>query len=157
MLKRNKLSIFLLAVVAMLTVYYVKNDKKDDSNSVSNSGENVRYYQESRDSINEARASLILELESVIASDCEVSVKQGALETMESITTITEKEIAMEYNIINMGYDDALVEVSTEGKKISICVLADEITDDEFISITVSALSAFDTGYVVDITNNPLP
>lgn len=157
MLKRNKLSIFLLAVVAMLTVYYVKTDKGVEIDTISNNHESsVRYYQETRDSINDARASLIMEYESIIASNTDVSLKQDALDNLENITTLTEKEIALEYQIINMGYDDALVEVVSKDKRISISILADEFSNDEFINIAVLALNTFNTSYVVDITNNIL-
>lgn len=135
MIKKNKLSIFLFAVVAMLTVYYIKNP--GDEEPAGDGVETVRYYQDERDSINEIRASLIVELEGIVSSsEVGIDEKEIAINKMSEINGLTESEIALENQIINMGYQDCLIQASLDNKSVNVDLIDSEVTKDEFIEIS---------------------
>lgn len=143
MIKKNKLSIFLFAVVAMLTVYYIKNPG-DDNKPVEATG-TVRYYQDERDSINEVRASLIVELEGIVSSsEVGLDEKEIAINKMSKINSLTENEIALENQIINLGYKDCLVQASLDDKTINVALIDSEVTKEEFIEISRLVSTRFD-------------
>lgn len=134
MIKKNKLSIFLLAVVAMLTVYYIKNPSSgDDEISV----ETTRYYQDERDEINDERETQILNLESIISkNDINIEEKEKAINEMALLSSMTENEIILETKIIDLGYKDCLVEVDKDNSIINISLLTNELTTEQFIEIS---------------------
>lgn len=155
MIKRNKLSIFLLAVVLMLTVYYVNSNDPDIeiTPEVSLTDNNSRYqvFQSMRDSLTEERTSKLTELEEIISSETSsLEEKEIALETMTNLSNLTEKEISLETAIINIGYKDALVEV--EDKDIYISILNEEEFDvANFVELAVIAKNQFGSDYIVSI------
>lgn len=134
MIKKNKLSIFLLAVVAMLTVYYIKNPSPEDIETVV---ETTRYYQDERDEINGEREAQILNLESQISkSDINIAEKEKAINEMALLSSMTENEIILETKIIDMGYKDCLVEVDIENVSVKISLLTNELSKEQFIEIS---------------------
>lgn len=131
MLKKNQLALILLTLVMMLTVYYIKNpfggdenpDPDDDGTDVVEG--RLEQLAERRLIIKNSRKELIVELDGTLASDeSTVEEKAVALEQKNFLNALTEKEILLELDIINNGYQDAFVHASTDG--VNIIVVADD-------------------------------
>jgi len=148
LLKKNQLALILLTLVMMLTVYYIKNpfksgekgtDDDDDTNDVSGRLEKLA---EKRLTLKNSRKELIVELDVIIASnDASVQEKAAALEQKNYLNQLTEKELLLELDIINKGYQDAFVHATEDG--INVIVVADEHSvsaADEIILMTLLEL-----------------
>lgn len=132
MIKKNKLSIFLLAVVAMLTVYYIKNPNSDEPNTIETS----RYYQDERDDINNERETQILNLEEIISSkETNLTEKEKAINEMAILSSTTQNEIILEKKIISLGYNDCLVQIDNDIKDVNVSLLTKELSKEQFIEI----------------------
>lgn len=114
----------------MLTVYYIKDpfakDKnlEDDDNLEEVDGR-LEKLAEKRLTLKNSRKEIILELDTIIASnDATVNEKAAALEQKQALNDLSEKEIMMELDVINTGYQDAFVHATKE--LITITVVADE-------------------------------
>lgn len=114
----------------MLTVYYIKDpfakDKNtDDDDNLEEVGGRLEKLAEKRLTLKNSRKEIILELDAIIASnDATVNEKAAALEQKQSLNDLTEKEILMELDIINQGYQDAFVHATKE--LITVTVVAEE-------------------------------
>lgn len=129
MLKKNQLALILLTLVMMLTVYYIKDpfakkDADDDDNSQVVEGR-LEKLTERRVMIKNSRKEIILELDTIIASnDSTIKEKTAALDQKQALNELSEKEIMMELDIINTGYQDAFVHATKE--LITITIVAEE-------------------------------
>ena len=89
-----------------------------------------------------SRKELIVELDVIIASnDASVQEKAAALEQKNYLNQLTEKELLLELDIINKGYQDAFVHATEDG--INVIVVADEHSvsaADEIILMTLLEL-----------------
>ena len=156
-IKKHKLSLFLLAMVAMLSVYYVLMPEDGPTAPVGNtpSGE-LRYqdFAEMRLEILDDRNSMVASYEAKIT---DASVSLGEIETfiqeIETITTLTEKEVYLEKVIKGLGYEDSLVYL--EGNEVIINVLAESLLAEEYNQIAEAAAIEFgdDLFYVITYIN----
>lgn len=130
LLKKNQLALILLTLVMMLTVYYIKNpfggdDKGPDDEDADVVEGRLEQLAEKRLVLKNSRKELIVELDATLASN-EASVEQKAvaLEQKNFLNALTEKEILLELDLINDGYQDAFVHASTDS--VNIVVVADD-------------------------------
>lgn len=138
LLKKNQLALILLTLVMMLTVYYIKDpfakDKDDDGDKTGQVDGRLEQLAEKRLILKNSRKEIILELDAIIASnDATVNEKAAALEQKQALNQLTEKEIMMELDIINKGYQDAFVHATAE--LITITVVADEHSANAAVEI----------------------
>src|SRR5690554_5042530 len=147
LLKKNQLALILLTLVMMLTVYYIKNpfksgEKDTDDDDTTNVGGRLEKLAERRLLLKNSRKDIIVELDAIIASsDATVQEKAAALEQKNYLNQLTEKEILLELDIINKGYQDAFVHATEE--RIDVIVVADEHSvsaADEIILMTLLEL-----------------
>ncbi len=157
MIKRNKLSLFLLAVVMMLSVYYI-NMPNDTSPDVETSTGTVstRYpeYASYRLEILESREEDILELENVLASaDADDNALKDAIIEMEKILELTRNEVKAEKDVVDLGYADCVV-FNNDGY-VTVKVL--DIVIDEFTYHDVKMImhDKFDNVYQVHLISTP--
>lgn len=154
MLKKNKLSLFLLAVVMMLTIYYVNMpNQKEPELPVDNTPVEERYaaFAERRLSLIEQRNDAIVELEVVLSDEnISLSEKEKALNDLYEMMALTEKEILTEASIVGMGFEDAIV-VFTE-KEIKIEILTAEFTPAEYLAVARAVKAHFGKAYFVSVT-----
>ena len=153
-IKKHKLSLFLLA---MLSVYYVLMPEDGPLAPVGDtpSGE-LRYqeFAEMRLEILDERNSMVASYEAKIT---DATVSLGEIETIiqeiETITTLTEKEVYLEKVIKGLGYEDSLVYL--EGNEVIINVLAEDLPVEEYIEIASLAAVEFgeDLFYVITYIN----
>lgn len=153
MIKKNKLSLFLLAVVMMLSVYYINMPETEDSTGEVGSGDVVTKYSdfaEQRLEILAAREELILEFENVLASaDANTEAKDVAYTSMQDVFELTEKEVALEQSVMDMGFLDCLVQA--EDQTVVVTILTASSTTDDFIAIKLMTSEAFGSTYRLSI------
>lgn len=137
MIKKCILPIFLLAMVVVLSVFYIKQSTDDSSNPASNNNDDTTVlsdFANKRLEVLEQRSSKIDELEAVIAS--------GTLTNSEITQTVDEindlyylkyTEVELEDLIVGLGYTDSLVII--DDVNVSVTIIDDELTSSDFISI----------------------
>ena len=153
MLKKNKLPIFLLALVVMLSIYYIndtKNNQDDPNDKIVNGDSKYAEYAKLRFELLAERTSTIEEYESQIVDS------QLTNEDIEDIMILVNKiydlnysEVELENSIKALGYDDVFVCV--EDYKVNIDILTDSFSDEEFINVALLSKNIFDTNFVVYI------
>ena len=161
--KKLKLPILLLAVVLMLSIFYIKEAQNGELNEPVDGGNVVisplnpeftegrlLSIQKANESINEYKAS--------IASG-ELSAKEVEETTalINEILDIKQNEIALEQAIATaLNYDDILVLVIDNYLVVSVYT-EEEVTTNNFIAIARLAKSMFDDEYIVKVeVTNPL-
>ena len=135
--KKHRLSLFLLAMVAMLSVYYVLMPDDGPAAPVDASPDGfVRYQQfgQLRLEILDERNSQVAVYEAKI-TEATVSITEveDYLLEITNLTTLTEKEVFLESVIIDLGFEDSLVYF--EDDVLTISVLSEKFTADEYIEI----------------------
>lgn len=151
-LKKHRLSLFLLAMVGMLSVYYVMMPGDSPTVPVLNdsSGGIVRYsdFAEARLSILDERKAEVATYESkIIDKSVALTDVEDYILEINAITKLTEKEVYLESIIINLGFEDSLV--FKDADVINISVLADEFTVSEYIEINKLAKAEFGNDVIV--------
>lgn len=153
MLKKNKLPIFLLALVLMLSVYYINDSKEptSDPNTGAVGGESkYAQYAKSRLELLEERTGKIEEYETEIASGTLTNVQiENYMNLVNNVYELGYTEVALENEIIALGYDDVLVFV--ENNIVNIDILTDSFTPTEFVSIALLSKTKFDSNFTVTI------
>lgn len=157
MKKKLSLPILLLAVVVMLSIFYIKEaDKTSDpvaGPSLEQTTTNADYAEARLQSITEVNA-LILECEQKIASG-KLSMDE-VLEQNEMISSLKEtkiNEIALEEMIMaSLDYDDVLVLL--EGDYLMIDIYTDEeLTVATFIKVSRLAKEKFPNDVTVKLSS----
>ena len=154
-LKKHKLSLFLLAMVCMLSVYYIMmpNDK-DPTLPVGDTGTGDTRYQE----FAEMRLEIIDERNEQVAAyeakivDATVSIddKNEYVLEIQTLQTLTEKEVYVEGVIMNLGYEDCLVYLSADALHIS--VLAEKFEVSDYIEVALLAKEEFGKNTLVKVS-----
>lgn len=154
-IKKHKLSLFLLAMVAMLSVYYVLMPQDGPTAPVSgDSGGVVRYqdFAQMRLEILDERNTQVASYEAkIIEATVSLTDKEEYIMEIETLTTLTEKEVYLETVIVNLGYEDSLVYLA-EGV-LNISVLANSFTVEDYVEVALIAKEEFgkDTLVVVNL------
>ena len=145
-IKKHKLSLFLLAMVCMLSVYYVMMpEEKDPAAPVGNIPEGETRYQafaEMRLEIIDERNAMVMSYEALIVEAKDTALLEEYILEINSISSLTEKEVYLEGIIMNLGYEDCLVYLAEIGYLI-VSVLADSLTKAEFNEIGLIAIEEF--------------
>lgn len=144
-IKKHKLSLLLLAMVAMLSVYYVLMPEDGPAAPVgAEPSGDVRYqeFAEMRLEIMDDRNTQVASYEAKII-DATVSLTdvENFILEIETITTLTEKEVYLETVIVNLGFEDSLVFLADE--VVNISVLAEKFSVEEYIEIATIAKEEF--------------
>lgn len=152
MLKKSILPIFLLAMVVVLSVFYIKKTTSDDSKEVSNPGEQTVL------STFASKRLEILDLRSVMIDKLEEEIASGSLTTLEIEAKVNEindlyylkyTETSLEDAICELGFKDSLVMI--EDKNVSILIIDDELTTEDFINVAGAVKAVLGNGYKVNL------
>lgn len=152
MLKKSILPIFLLAMVVVLSVFYIKKTTSDDSKEVSNPGEQTVL------STFASKRLEILDLRSVMIDKLEEEIASGSLTTLEIEAKVNEindlyylkyTETSLEDAICELGFKDSLVMI--EDKNVSILIIDDELTAEDFINVAGAVKAELGNGYKVNL------
>lgn len=143
--KKHRLSLFLLAMVAMLSVYYVLMPDDGPAAPVgAEPGGFERYQQfgQMRLEIIDERNSQVAVYESKI-TEATVSITEveNYLLEIATLTTLTEKEVFLESVIVDLGFEDSLVYF--EDNVLTISVLSEKFTANEYIEIAKASKEEF--------------
>lgn len=142
MFKKNQLALILLTLVMMLTVYFiktpVKNDNPDDVNTTPTTGR-LEALSTMRLTIKNQRDEQINSLNLVIGSETATAAEiNQAIEEKNRLNAITECELLLELEIINLGYQDAFVHVTDTGVDVTVVANEHSITKaNEIIKMTL--------------------
>lgn len=158
MKKKFRLPILLLAVVVMMSVFYIHEANQPsepvDSPNLEMTTTNPEYAEARLRSIEEVN-SLIEESEAKIASGT-LSLEEVEKEN-EMISSLKEtkmNEIALEEMIMaSLNFDDVLVLLEEEYIVIDVYT-EDEITTEVFISVSRLAKEKFDENYIVKLVRS---
>ena len=130
----------------MLSVYFIKSPfSKDNENEAPVSSEptgRLEELQTLRVTLNEERTTQVMGLDAIIASsEKTVDEKKNALEEKRYINSLTEKELLLEVQIMNKGYQDAFVHATDTG--VDITVISNTNSLSVANEIIVMALTGF--------------
>lgn len=150
-IKKHRLSLFLLAMVAMLSVYYVLMPEDGPAAPVDTNPDGfIRYQQfgQMRLEIIDERSSQVAVYESKI-TEATVSLTEveNYIIEIQNLTTLTEKEVFLESVIIDLGFEDSLVYL--EESVLTISVLAEKHDVSDYIEIATSAKEEFGVNTLV--------
>lgn len=157
MLKRNKLTIFLVLVVVGLTIYYVSTPTKKASPVGNEDIVETRYqlYADARLKVLTERNTEISGYEEILTQVSVVSedVRLNAVSEIARIKALTEREVALEEAIIDLGYKDCLV--YKEEENVYINVLTQAFSVDKYIEVALLVKAEFGNENTISITVNP--
>ena len=151
-MKRKKFTLFLVAVALLLTVYYFKFDKKDDSPDLNPvSSERYEDYLQERATILEERNNAISTLMEILALKNDTTNtmqdKLQAVNNIKSLSQLTETEITLENKLLESGFEDVLVHL--DDNTLTIKILKDESDITEVAEIMIEAENYFETPEVI--------
>lgn len=159
MIKKNQFALIFLTIVTMLAVWYIKApvsaDKNDpEDTEVIGTEESGRLEELAlmREAIRNERSIAVMSLDAVLADEeASLSSKEAALNEKKALSSLTEKEVLLELQVINIGYQDALVHATSNG--IEVLVVSDEDSAAKANEIILMTLASFDTGYDTVVVN----
>lgn len=159
MIKKNQFALIFLTIVTMLAVWYIKApvsaDKNDpEDTEVIGTEESGRLEELAlmREAIRNERSIAVISLDAVLADEeASLSSKEAALNEKKALSSLTEKEVLLELQVINIGYQDALVHATSNG--IEVLVVSDEDSAAKANEIILMTLASFDTGYDTVVVN----
>lgn len=153
-IKKHRLSLLLLAMVAMLSVYYVLMPQDGPLAPVGGDGDtNTRYqdFAEMRLLILDERNKEVALYEAKI-TEATVSlndIEEYILE-IETISTLTEKEVYLESIIVGLGFTDTLCYLDEENV-LNVSLLTDSFTKEEYVEIAIIAKEEFGLDTIVKL------
>lgn len=152
-IKKHRLSLLLLALVGMLSVYYVLLPGEGDVPPVSGIHDgNTRYqdFAEARlEIIDERNKEVALVEAKITQATVSISELEEYLLEIETITKLTEKEVSLETMVVELGYEDSLVFLSDN--IVYITVLSDKFSETEYITINKLAKAEFGKNVIVKV------
>jgi hypothetical protein len=145
LLKKNQLALILLTLVMMLTIYYIKSPfskPTDEDDGDKTTTGRLEELTEMRLAVREERAQVVLGLDAIIAdSTATLEQKTAAIDEKRYINFLNEKELLLELQVINAGYQDCFVHATSQG--VEVLVVADEHSIAEANEILIMAMQNF--------------
>ena len=140
----------------MLAVWFVKSplrqkDKEEPTNEVNFE---ISIFEDLRDAVLEQRADEVASWDKILSDEnSTLASKQMALAQKNAISDLTEKEVLLEVEVINMGYEDAFVHCTDAG--VEVYIKADEESATSAVEIIQLVYSHFDdaTNVIVNFKN----
>lgn len=152
MLKKSILPIFLLAMVVVLSVFYIKKTTIDESKEVSNNNEQtvLSAFASKRLEILDSRSAMIDKLEEEIASGSLTSKEvESKVNEINDLYYLKYTETNLEDAICELGFDDSLVFI--DNKMVSILIVDDELSAEDFISVAGIIKNELGNDYKVNL------
>ena len=150
MLKKNQFVLIFLTIVTILAVWYIKTPTTAQTNSDVTSDEEVTEstrlsaFLEMRDVIRNERSIETAKYDNILADETStIDEKAVALTSKEYLSSLTEKEVLLELQVINLGYRDAFVHATSNG--VEVTVISDDVSVTKANEIILMTLSSFDT------------
>ncbi len=152
MFKKNQFVLIFLTIVTILAVWYIKTPTTAETNNeVIDNSENevsetvrIQAFEEMREVVRNERSLETAKYDSIIAdATTTIDEKAVALASKNKLSELTEKEVLLELQVINLGYQDAFVHVVSNG--VEVTVISDEVSVTKANEIILMTLSSFDT------------
>ena len=147
-MKKNHLALIFLTVITMVAVWYLKSptnnagDENNDEILDAAVSSRLDVITAMREAVREERSLAVAALNAVIASDeSSVTQKASALSEKQVISDLTEKEVVLEIQIINLGYQDAFVHCTSSG--VEVVVVANENSGTSAVDIINMVYTSF--------------
>ena len=150
-MKKNQIALLFLTLVVMLAVWYIKSPLSGENiDQMVSTNEDVIIGSSRldaivslRDKVLEERDIEVASLDAIIASaDTSVYEKESAILQKKNLSNLTEKEVMLEAQIMNMGYVDAFVHSSTLG--VEVIVVSDTQDEDVVLEIINEVMTSFE-------------
>ncbi len=154
MIKKNQVSLLLLSVILMLTVYYVKTrpgsvEQIENVTTETSEIESMEYVA-MRLSVEEERNQMILVFQDIIGdTDAGIEEKSLAIDAMQDLVQVSEQEQLLELEIVNFGYYDAFVH-STDGK-VNVQILTEDFSVEEANEIIYMTMLEFGSDLEISV------
>ena len=154
MFKKNILPIFLLALVVVLSVFYIKQEPKDSDVNSSlddfNTTELDSEFASKRLEVLKDRSKEIEELETMVSKGelTEVEIA-NVLDQINDIYYLKYQEVELEDAIVLLGYEECLVLI--DDYSVNVSILTDTLTYQEFIEIANLVKDKTSQNYKVSI------
>lgn len=152
MIKKNQFVLIFLTIVTILAVWYIKtpttaqtnNDLTDNLNDTVTESTRLTALQNMRDVIRAERSLETAKYDNILADDnASIEEKAVAKASKDHISFLTEKELVLELQVINLGYRDAFVHVVSNG--VEVTVISEEVSASKANEIIQMTLKSFDT------------
>lgn len=150
---KKTLPIFLLALVVLLSVFYIKQTGVDvpSGNQMPDNTQTVAYvFAEKRLEILQKRSQEAEQLEeSIASSNMSASDIASVVDQINKLYYLKYTEVELEDAITILGYDECLVVI--EKFDVNVSVLSEEISAREFIQITNLIKNKLTSNYKVSV------
>lgn len=157
MIKKNQFVLIFLTIVTILAVWYIKTPLDAETNGdVLNENteieETVSVFKEHRENVQNERSLQTAIYDEVLASsDATIEEKEVALTAKKELSALTEKEVLLELEVINLGYIDAFVHATIYG--VEVTVISDNVSSSKANEIILMTLNTFDSSYDSVVVN----
>lgn len=146
---QGKVTIFMVVMIVMLSVYYfaLPDNKNVDVGTTTTGQTDVTInkseeYEQLRTELNDSRQTMITTLQGVLAgTNVSVEDKNIAIETIQKIQTLVQNEGILETQIANLGYDDVFVKANDT--EVNVSVYVDNLTIEEVNQIILMSKAQF--------------
>lgn len=158
MLKKNQFVLIFLTIVTILAVWYIKTPTTAQTNNELTSEDEVTEttrlaaFMEMREVIRNERSLETTKYDNILADEAaSIEEKANALSSKNHLSSLTERELLLELQVINLGYQDAFVHASSNG--VEVTVISDEVSATKANEIILMTLSSFDTDASMVVVN----
>ena len=157
MIKKNQFVLIFLTIVTILAVWYIKTPL--DAQTNGNVGgeedpiiEEISVFSEFRDNIRQERTLQTAQYDEIIASaEATITEKEIAIQAKKELSALTEKEVLLELEVINLGYQDAFVHATALG--VEVTVISNDVSATKANEIILMTLNTFDSSYDSVVVN----
>lgn len=157
MIKKNQFVLIFLTIVTILAVWYIKTPLDAETSGDINDNddmviEEISVFSEHRDTIRKERTIQTAQYDEIIASaEASLEEKEMALQAKKELSALTEKEVLLELEVINLGYLDAFVHATTLG--VEVTVISTDVSASKANEIILMTLNTFDSSYDSVVVN----
>jgi hypothetical protein len=145
---QGKVTIFMIVMIVMLSIYYFALPNNSDKNTTTtkDKGQQVvksEEFEQLRAELSDKRHDMIVSLQGVLAqADVDIEQKNNVIETIQQIHLLSQNEALLETKLINtMGYSDVFVEATDN--VISVSVYIDTLSIEEVNDIILMTKTEF--------------
>lgn len=152
MIKKNQFVLIFLTIVTILAVWYIKtpttaqtnNELTENPNEMVSETTRLAAFQSLREVIRAERSLETAKYDNILANNqASIEEKAVAKASKDQISSLTEKELVLELQVINLGYRDAFVHVVSNG--VEVTVISEDVSASKANEIILMTLNSFDT------------
>ena len=139
---QNKVTIFMLVMIVMLSIYYFAMPGKDDPIDKGTDDDVESVYAPIREAKDNARDAMIQDLYDLIGTDVNPDQVNKALLAIDELRALTQNETILEAELISAGFIDVYVEGNTKNE-VLVYLYTNELSQEEAMLVMDSAKLRF--------------